>query len=112
MRDRARSPRARGRARWLRVNPGLADQGLLMSGNDSATLQTRFEAEPRCAEPCDLRAGLGSVIARWLQTGSRLLPLRHLPRRPRVIVDLDSRRLGPDAAEPLRASTTKAVGRR
>lgn len=54
----------------LRVNPRLADQGLLMSGNDSATVQTLFESGPRYTEPSGVRVGRGSVIPGWVQMGS------------------------------------------
>ena len=89
----------------LRVNPRLADQGLLMSGNDSATLQTLFEAGPRYTEPSGVRVGRGSVIPDWVQMGSfqnvsvtGLNPTGYYgyyisPDDRAVIIDLDSHRV-------------------
>ncbi|AWN42834.1 hypothetical protein [Methylobacterium durans] len=89
----------------LRVNPRLADQGLLMSGNDSATIQTLFDTGPRYQEPSGVRVGRGSVIPGWVQMGSfqnvsvtGLNPTGYYgyyisPDDRAVVIDLDSRRV-------------------
>ncbi|WP_336487601.1 hypothetical protein [Methylobacterium nigriterrae] len=89
----------------LRVNPHLADQGLLMSGNDSATVGTLFETGPRYQEPSGVRVGRGSLIPGWVQMGSfqnvsvtGLNPTGYYgyyisPDDRAVIIDLDSHRV-------------------
>src|SRR3954463_16057050 len=56
----------------LRVNPHLADEGLLMSGNASGSVQTLFDAGPRYTEANGRgqRVGPGTPIPNWVQIGS------------------------------------------
>ncbi|WP_336491052.1 hypothetical protein [Methylobacterium nigriterrae] len=89
----------------LRINPHLADQGLLMSGNNSGSVDTLFEAGPRYQEPSGVRVGRGSLIPGWVQMGSfqnvsvtGLNPTGYYgyyisPDDRAVIIDLDSHRV-------------------
>ena len=89
----------------LRVNPHLADRGVLMNGNQSGTIQTLFESGPRYNEPSGVRVGRGSVIPGWLDLGSfqnvslgGLNPTGYYgyyisPDDRAVLIDLDSRRV-------------------
>jgi len=89
----------------LRVNPQLADRGVLMQGNESGTMQTLFDAGPRYNEPSGVRVGRGSVIPGWLELGSfqnvalgGLNPTGYYgyyisPDDRAVVIDLDSRRV-------------------
>ena len=91
----------------IRVNPHLADEGILMSGNQAATIQTLFEAGPRYTEANGRgrRVGVGSSVPDWVQIGSfqnvavpGLNPVGYYgyfisPDDKAVILDLDSRRI-------------------
>ena len=89
----------------LRVNPHLADRGILMNGNQSGTIQTLFDSGPRYNEPSGVRVGRGSVIPGWLDLGSfqnvsldGLNPTGYYgyyisPDDRAVLIDLDSRRV-------------------
>jgi hypothetical protein len=89
----------------LRVNPHLADRGVLMNGNQSGTIQTLFDSGPRYNEPSGVRVGRGSVIPGWLDLGSfqnvslgGLNPTGYYgyyisPDDRAVLIDLDSRRV-------------------
>ncbi|MDR7036058.1 hypothetical protein J2X36_000794 [Methylobacterium sp. BE186] len=89
----------------LRVNPQLADRGVLMNGNEPGSVQTLFDSGPRYNEPSGVRVGRGSVIPGWLQIGSfqnvslgGLNPTGYYgyyisPDDRAVLIDLDSRRV-------------------
>ncbi|MFE1599744.1 hypothetical protein [Methylobacterium sp. ID0610] len=91
----------------VRVNPYLADQGLLMSGNQSGSVETLFYSGPRYTEANGrgARVGVGSPIPDWVQIGSfqnvsvgGLNPTGYYgyfisPDDKAVIVDLGSRRI-------------------
>ncbi|MBP1179247.1 hypothetical protein [Methylobacterium sp. PvR107] len=89
----------------LRVNPHLGDQGVLMQGDESGTIQTLFDAGPHYSEPSGVRVGRGSVIPGWLGLGSfqnvslaGLNPTGYYgyyisPDDRAVVIDLDSRRV-------------------
>jgi hypothetical protein len=89
----------------VRVNPRLAERGVLMFGNESGTIQTLFETGPRYSEPSGVRVGRGSQIPAWLELGSfqnvavpGLNPVGYYgyyisPDDRAVVVDLDSRRV-------------------
>ncbi|GJD64318.1 hypothetical protein [Methylobacterium frigidaeris] len=91
----------------VRVNPYLADQGVLMSGNQTGSVQTLFYAGPRYtgANGRGARVGIGSSIPDWVQIGSfqnvsvqGLNPVGYYgyfisPDDKAVIVDLGSRRI-------------------
>jgi hypothetical protein len=91
----------------IRVNPRLADEGILMSGNQAATIQTLFEAGPRYTEANGRgrRVGVGSSVPDWVQIGSfqnvavpGLNPVGYYgyfisPDDKAVVLDLGSRRI-------------------
>ncbi|MDE4912138.1 hypothetical protein PQI07_15725 [Methylobacterium sp. 092160098-2] len=89
----------------VRVNPRLAQQGVLMFGNEPGTIQTLFETGPRYSDPSGVRVGRGSQIPGWLELGSfqnvampGLNPVGYYgyyisPDDRAVIVDLDSRQV-------------------
>ena len=54
----------------VRVNPRLAQQGVLMFGNEPGTIQTLFDTGPRYSDPSGVRVGRGSQIPGWLELGS------------------------------------------
>ncbi len=98
---------ALGQPLMVRVNPYLADQGVLMSGNQTGSVQTLFDAGPRYTEANGrgARVGVGSAIPDWVQIGSfqnvsvrGLNPVGYYgyfisPDDKAVIVDLGSRRI-------------------
>ncbi|AWN42320.1 hypothetical protein DK389_19755 [Methylobacterium durans] len=91
----------------IRVNPRLADEGILMSGNHPATIRTLFDAGPRYTEANGRgrRVGVGSSVPDWVQVGSfqnvavpGLNPVGYYgyfisPDDKAVILDLGSRRI-------------------
>ena len=89
----------------VRVNARLAEQGVLMSGNEPGTIQTLFDTGPRYSEPSGVRVGRGSQIPAWVELGSfqnvavpGLNPVGYYgyyisPDDRAVVVDLDSRRV-------------------
>lgn len=91
----------------IRVNPYLADEGILMSGNQPATVQTLFESGPRYTEANGRgrRVGVGSSVPDWVQIGSfqnvavpGLNPVGYYgyfisPDDKAVVLDLGSRRI-------------------
>jgi hypothetical protein len=91
----------------IRVNPHLADEGILMSGSQPATIQTLFETGPRYTEANGRgrRVGVGSSVPDWVQIGSfqsvsvpGLNPVGYYgyfisPDDKAVVLDLDSRRI-------------------
>jgi hypothetical protein len=89
----------------VRVNPRLAEQGVLMFGNEPGTIQTLFDTGPRYSEPSGVRVGRGSPIPAWVELGSfqnvavpGLNPVGYYgyyisPDDRAVVVDLDSRRV-------------------
>ncbi|GJE45518.1 hypothetical protein [Methylobacterium soli] len=91
----------------IRVNPRLADEGILMSGNQAATIPTLFEAGPRYTEANGRgrRVGVGSSVPDWVQIGSfqnvavpGLNPVGYYgyfisPDDKAVVLDLGSRRI-------------------
>ncbi|MCF4129851.1 hypothetical protein [Methylobacterium sp. SyP6R] len=89
----------------VRVNPQLAQGGVLMSGGTPGTIDTLFDSGPRYSEPSGVRVGRGSVIPDWLELGSfqnvsipGLNPVGYYgyyisPDDHAVVVDLGSRRV-------------------
>ncbi len=89
----------------VRVNPQLAQSGVLMSGGEPGTIETLFDSGPRYSEPSGVRVGRGSVIPSWLELGSfqnvsvpGLNPVGYYgyfisPDDHAVVVDLGSRRV-------------------
>ena len=89
----------------LRVNPHLADRGVLMFGNESGSVQTLFDSGPRYEDPSGTRIGRGSMLPGWVQLGSfqnvslsGLNPTGYYgyyisPDDRAVVIDLDSRRV-------------------
>lgn len=91
----------------VRVNPYLAAEGILMSGNQAASIQTLFDVGPRYTEANGrgARVGVGSLVPDWVQIGSfqsvsvpGLNPTGYYgyfisPDDRAVILDLGSRRI-------------------
>jgi hypothetical protein len=89
----------------VRVNPQIAQSGVLMSGGEPGTIDTLFDSGPRYSEPSGVRVGRGSVIPSWLDLGSfqnvsvpGLNPVGYYgyfisPDDRAVVVDLGSRRV-------------------
>ncbi|AWN42315.1 hypothetical protein [Methylobacterium durans] len=91
----------------IRVNPHRADEAVLMSGNERASVQTLFDAGSRYTEANGRGhwVGNGSVVPDWVQIGSfqnvsvpGLNPVGYYgyfisPDDKAVILDLGSRRI-------------------